>query len=181
MAFMQTTVGMLRSALGPRASLLAFVLAMLACSGCVRSETRDGAQERASKPPSAPRTGGAIEGRILHPAHAAQANTIPAMRICAIGSGAPEQAKRVCVRTRAGQAAYRIDGLPADDYIVVAHASDHSPLYRVGGHMRQMQCIRAPCPSMPATVTVGEGARIAGVDLNEFFAAREDFPALPER
>ncbi len=146
--------------------VLPLVVALSLCSACARSEVHDAPREKPQ--------GGTIEGRIQHPAH-----VIPPMRICAIGSGAPNEARRVCTRNDRDQSRYRIVGLPAGDYIVIAETDARMPLYRFGGHMQQVQCIRAPCPSMPATVTVGEGAHVDGIDLNEFFAEREGFPALP--
>jgi hypothetical protein len=133
------------------------------------SDTGQIPRERAS----ASERGGSIAGKIAHPAH-----VVPAMRICAIGSGAPQQARRVCVRTKRDQTTYRIDGLPADEYIVIAQTESGPAQYRIGGHMQQVQCIRAPCPAMPASVTVSEKAHVDGVDLNDFYDAREDFPAL---
>jgi hypothetical protein len=149
----------------------ALVLALFVCSACVRSETRDEGQHEATAPRNA--HSGAIEGRIQYPGH-----VIPPMRICAIGSGAPDEAKRVCVQTRRDQASYRIEGVPADDYIVIAQTESSVPLYRVGGHVQQVQCIRAPCPEMPAGMSVGENGRIEGVDINQFYDKRDDFPAL---
>ena len=147
-------------------ALVAF--AGIAGSGCARSETRS-----APAPAASGAIEGAIEGSILHPAHA-----IPPMRICAIGSGAPNAAKRVCVDTRRDQGRYRIAGLPADAYVVIAETTDDSAMYRVGGHMQQVQCIRAPCPEMPKSVVVGEGATVDGIDLDRFYDARDDFPSL---
>ncbi len=154
------------------ASTAALMLVLVVCSGCVRSETRERAQ-RESAPPASAKASGVIEGQILHPSH-----VIPPMRICAIGSGAPDQAKRVCVQTRRDQASYRIEGVPADDYIVIAQTKSNVSLYRVGGHMQQVQCIRAPCPEMPAAVSVGENRRVDGIDINQFYDKRDDFPAL---
>ncbi len=162
----------IRSANRPVApATAALVLALFVCSACVRSETRDDGQREATAPRKA--HSGVIEGQILHPSH-----VIPPMRICAIGSGAPDQAKRVCVQTRRDQTSYRIEGVPADDYIVIAQTVGSVSLYRVGGHMQQVQCIRAPCPEMPAGVSVGESARVEGVDINQFYDKRDDFPAL---
>jgi hypothetical protein len=138
---------------------LACLLALsLAASGCAGSEPR-----------AADAKTGSIEGAIQHPAH-----VIPPMRICAIGSGQP--AARICVTTRNNQATYRIDGLAPDDYIVVATASS---LYSVGGHVQSVQCIRAPCREVPATVTVAAGAHVAGIDINGFYRSRDEFPAMP--
>jgi hypothetical protein len=141
------------------------LVALSLCSACARSEVHDA--------PLGKTQGGAIEGRILHPAH-----VIPPMRICAIGSGAPNEARRICIETRRDQSRYRIEGLPADDYIVIAETDGRIPMYRVGGHMQPVQCIRAPCPEMPKTVTVGENAVVDGIDLNVFYDTREDFPSL---
>jgi hypothetical protein len=139
---------------------LACLLALsLVASGCAGSEPR-----------AADAKTGSIEGAIQHPAH-----VIPSMRICAIGSGQP--AARVCVTTRNDQASYRIDGLAPDDYIVIATAQ--GSLYSVGGHVQSVQCIRAPCPEVPATVTVAAGAHVAGIDINGFYEKRDDFPAMP--
>jgi hypothetical protein len=131
------------------------------------SDTSQTPRERTS----ASERGGSIAGKIAHPAHA-----VPAMRICAIGSGAPDQARRICVRTKRDQTAYRIDGLPADEYIVIAQTDGGPAQYRIGGHMRQVQCIRAPCPAMPASVTVSENAQLEGIDINQFYDRRDDFP-----
>ncbi|MFZ5637830.1 MAG: carboxypeptidase-like regulatory domain-containing protein [Pseudomonadota bacterium] len=144
----------------PATVSVALAAALLSASGCAQSGPR-----------AQPATG-AIEGHILHPAHA-----IPAMRICAIAAGAPAQADRVCVSTRSSQGRYRIAGLPPGDYTVIAVAENAH--YPVGGHMQQVQCIRAPCPEMPKTVTVAPGARVVDIDLNGFYERREDFPALP--
>ena len=134
----------------------------LLASGCAGAERRSADAERDART-------GTIEGDIQHPAH-----VIPAMRICAIGSG--KEAPRVCVQTRRDQSTYRIDGLAPDDYIVIAAGSG---LYRIGGHVLQVQCIRAPCPDMPASVTVAAGAKVSGIDINGFYERRDDFPAMP--
>ena len=120
----------------------------------------------------APARRGTIEGRILHPAR-----PIPAMRICAFGEGAPERARRTCVRTRAGQDRYRIAGLVPGTYTVFARAADAT--LPVGAHVLPVRCIRAPCPDMPAAVSVTAGGRTTDVDLNGFYDGRDDFPPLP--
>lgn len=155
------------------AAIAVALVAGLSGSGCAQSGSRVDAPASGSAT-TASATTGSIAGHIQHPAHA-----IPAMRICAIGSGAPAEATRICVRTQRGQGRYRIDGLPADDYVVIAETSDGTALYRVGGHMQQVQCIRAPCPEMPKSVTVTPGATVDGIDLNGFYDRRDDFPALP--
>jgi len=150
----------------PLSISLALAASLLTGSGCARSQPHVDAAPAATGTPA-----GSIAGRILHPAH-----VVPALRICAIGSGAPAEAKRICIDTRASQDTYRIEGLPADDYIVIAAGAGP---YRVGGHMQQVQCIRAPCPDMPASVTVAAGGVVTGIDINGFYEKRDDFPAMP--
>ena len=79
--------------------------------------------------------------------------------------------------TRAAVDTYRIDGLPPGDYQVFAAVP--KGMYRSGGHMQAVQCIRAPCPDQPKTVTVTAGAVLDGIDLGFFDETRADFPALP--
>lgn len=150
---------------------LAFAASLPTGSGCARSQPHSDEAPSSATPTSAGKTG-AIEGRILHPAH-----VVPALRICAIGSGAPTDAKRICIDTRPAEDRYRIDGLPPDDYVVIAAAG--KGLYRIGGHVQPVQCIRAPCPDMPASVTVAAGATVADIDINGFYEKRDDFPAIP--
>lgn len=144
----------------------AALVAGLSSSACAQSG------DRVDAPAGGGAKTGSIAGRILHPAH-----VVPALRICAIGSGAPAEATRICVRTRAHEDRYRIDGLPPGDYIVIASIAEG--MYRVGGHMQPVQCIRAPCPEMPKPVTVAPAAAVDDIDLNGFYERRDDFPALP--
>ncbi len=131
----------------------------LALAGCATA---------ASRPHTAM---GSIEGVIQHPAHA-----VPAMRICAL-STSPTREPHRCITTRAADDTYRIDGLAPGDYQVFADVG--RGMYRIGGHVQQVQCIRAPCPEQPKTVTVTAGATLDGIDLTFFDEARADFPALP--
>lgn len=114
--------------------------------------------------------GGRIEGVIQHPAH-----VVPAMRICAIAIDPPRTPH--CIATRAGDDTYRIDGLPAGEYQVFAAVARRS--YGVGAHTHPVQCIRAPCPEQPKTITLAAGAALGGIDLTFFDETRADFPALP--
>lgn len=150
---------------------LAFAASLPTGSGCARSQPHAGDAQTGTSPPAAGATG-TIEGRILHPAH-----VVPALRICAIGSGAPEEAKHICIDTGPSQDRYRIDGLPPDDYVVIATGKEGP--YRIGGHVQQVQCIRAPCPDMPAPVAVAAGAKVVGIDINGFYEQRDDFPVVP--
>lgn len=117
--------------------------------------------------PSPDPASGSISGRILYPSEVA-----PEMRICAIGANS-----RGCTASPAGRALYRIDQLPAGDYQIVAGLSEGD--MRVGGHVQPVQCIQAPCPDQLKTVTVAAGAAVAGIDLNGFYPARDEFPPLP--
>lgn len=150
--------------------------AALFAAGCAGSEARDPGAPPEASPAPVPATrsaaGGSIAGRIAY-----DAGPAPALRICAIGSGDPAEATHRCVRTAAGATAYRIDGLPADDYSVFAWTDTTPP--RVGGHVRQVQCIRAPCPPMPEGVTLAGGAKVDNVDLDGFYDRRDDFPPQP--
>ena len=111
-----------------------------------------------------------ISGAIVFPAELP-----PAMRICAVpGSGEPP----ICVSSPAGGKQYRLEHLPPGDYQLVAKVAEGDRL-RVGGHMQSVQCVRAPCPDLLATVSVAAAQQQAGIDINEFFVARADFPALP--
>lgn len=149
--------------------------AALSTTACAGSGARDtGSAQDTAPAPAATRsgTGGVIAGRIAYDDGAA-----PALRICAIGSGDPTTSRHVCTTTAPGATDYRITGVPADDYSVFAWT--RSGPSRVGGHVQQVQCIRAPCPPMPMDVTVGSGARVDGVDLNGFYDSRDDFPQMP--
>ena len=148
--------------------------ATLSTPACAGAGARDGGAQDTTPAPATTRssTGGMITGRIAYDDGAA-----PALRICAIGSGDPATARHVCTTTAAGATEYRLTGVPADDYGVFAWT--RSGPSRVGGHVQQVQCIRAPCPPMPMDVTVGSGARVDGVDLNGFYDSRDDFPPMP--
>lgn len=109
-----------------------------------------------------------ISGKIAYPSE-----VTPAMRICAVrGTESP-----VCIDSAAGRTHYRIDRLPAGEFQIVAKLSEGD--MRVGGHVQPVQCIRAPCPDQLKSVSLAAGADVTGVDLNEFYAAREDFPPIP--
>ena len=166
-------MAVLRTHVLPLLALVA-TLSTTACAGAGARDTEATASPpaRATRSDAGGMTGGTIAGRIAYDDGAA-----PALRICAIGSGDPATSRHVCTTTAAGATEYRITGLPADDYGVFAWT--RSGPSRVGGHVQQVQCIRAPCPPMPMDVTVGSGARVDGVDLNGFFDRRDDFPPMP--
>lgn len=154
-------------------SRLAYLLALsVIASGCVGAEPRAADARDDSRNDS---QAGSIEGHIAHPAH-----VIPAMRICAIGSG--ESAQSICVRTGRDQGSYRIDGVVPGDYIVIGASvigAGGDGFYRIGGHVQQVQCIRAPCPEMPVSLSISPGAHLTGIDINGFYDQRDDFPPLP--
>jgi hypothetical protein len=109
-----------------------------------------------------------ISGKIAYPSE-----VTPPMRICAVRSNA----RPICRDSAAGSTHYRFRQLPAGDYQIVAKLSEGD--MRVGGHMQQVQCIRAPCPAQLQTISLAAGADVTGIDLNEFYPAREDFPPIP--
>ena len=116
-----------------------------------------------------PRGTSTVAGLIQFPGKA-----VPAMRVCALNT----QTKAVsCVKTRAGQTKYLIKGLVAAEYQVLANVKDNE--LRVGGHMLQVQCIRAPCPALLNSVLLKAKESKTGIHLNGFYPSREDFPALP--
>ena len=142
---------------------LSFITLPMIAGGCT------GAEPRAADVRNDSRTG-SIEGGIIHPAH-----VIPQMRICAIGSG--QSAKSVFVRTRHNQTGYRIDGIDPGDYVVISSRSGGS--YQIGGHVQQVQCIRAPCPDMLVPLSISPGTHLTGIDINGFYDKRDDFPPMP--
>jgi hypothetical protein len=146
------------SAYAMRFAALATTLALAACA------TAPG-PGRAERPVE-----GSIEGVIQHPGH-----VVPTMRVCAFAADPARMPH--CIATRAGDDTYRIDGLPAGEYQVFAEAA--RGLHRFGGHLQAVQCIRAPCPEQPKTITLAPGAALGGIDLTFFDEARADFPALP--
>lgn len=142
-------------------------LAALAATACVaQSGGRTGA------PADTPAGMGGIGGAIAFADGAA-----PALRICALGEAdARGVIPRRCVDTPTGARAYRIDGLAPGAYSVLAETRDARRLS--GGHLQQVQCIRAPCPEMPATVNVTAGNTTDGIVVGGFQAHRDDLPAL---
>jgi len=166
------------TACGTGAGVGAGAAANVGASAGTGAPVGGGNAARADAPPSARMSGGRasnarISGVIMHPAQA-----VPPMRICAISDKtAPVPAPDVCIDTVAGADDYSLDGLRAGTYQIVARA-DRAGL-SVGGHVRPVRCIRAPCPEMLAEVTLVAGERREGVDLNGFYDAREDFPAVP--
>lgn len=119
--------------------------------------------------PRVERGNASISGRIVYPSE-----VTPAMRVCAVR--APEAAP-LCLDSRAGRTHFTLKGLPAGDYQIVAKLAEGD--IRVGGHVQEVQCVRAPCLNPLKTISVAAGERVSGADLNEFDAAREDFPTIP--
>lgn len=146
-----------------RARWLLCVLAGLATTACV---AQSGGRT------DAPSATGAVGGAIAFPDGAP-----PALRICALGeANADGVIPRHCVDTPAGARSYRIAGLSPGAYSVLAETRDARRLS--GGHLRAVQCIRAPCPEVPADVSVTAGGDTAGIDVAGFQAHRDDLPAL---
>jgi len=136
------------------------LLAMLALVACATNTPDTTAGTKAT---------GSIAGAVQSPIKA-----VPAMRICALNA---ETRAATCIKTASGQSKYRIENLPAADYRIVAGIEQGQ--YKLGGHMLQVQCIRAPCPAMLKTVSLTSGQVLDNIDLNGFYEARDDFPVLP--
>ncbi|MGH8049675.1 MAG: hypothetical protein ACRERV_14520 [Methylococcales bacterium] len=117
-----------------------------------------------------PKDNGSIGGMIQYPGQA-----IPPMRICAFNA---ETQKAACVKIKAGEPKYRIANLPAAEYQIIAKVEQAK--MKVGGHMLQVQCIRAPCPALLKSVSLQTGQALAEVPLNGFYESRNDFPVLPK-
>lgn len=109
-----------------------------------------------------------LGGVVRHPAH-----VVPALRICALPAdgGAP-----TCTDARAHADRWQLR-VPAGEYQVFAWPADGAR--GTGAYLQPVQCIRAPCPPMPATVSVKAGEVRGDVDLTGFDAARTDLPAAP--
>jgi len=113
---------------------------------------------------------GSIGGLIQYQGH-----VIPAMRICAMDTQGQAAA---CMKTMAGHAKYTIRQLPAGEYRIIADVLQWE--LKVGGHMQQVQCIRAPCPPMLKPVSLQDGQVLDKIDLDGFYYERKDFPVLPK-
>lgn len=111
-----------------------------------------------------------IGGVIQYPGQA-----LPSLRICALDR---QTQGATCVKTKSGESRYRIANLPAGDYQIIAEARQGH--LKVGGHMLQVQCIRAPCPAQLKSVSLQPGQVLEQIDLNGFYESREDFPAMPK-
>ena len=140
-----------------RGLLLVSLGVLVALSGCA-----------AAPSPRPDHAGASLSGLVRYPSEGA-----PAMRICAL----PTQGTATCMNTVDGQHDYRISGLAGGEYRVVAALSEGD--MRVGGHVAEVQCIRAPCPPMLKTVVLPDGADLTGIDINGFYPPRADFPTLP--
>jgi hypothetical protein len=139
-----------------RRLLLVSLASLVLLSGC------------ASPSPRAASMGASLGGLVSYPSESA-----PAMRICAL----PASGTATCVNTSDGQREYRISGLAGGEYRVIAALTEGE--MRVGGHVAEVQCIRAPCPAMLKSVLLPAGADVTGIDINGFYPSRADFPPLP--
>jgi len=87
---------------------------------------------------------------------------VPALRICAL---AQDAGTTRCVRTRAGQAQYRIEDLTPGRYHVMGWLLAGE--LRLIAHATSIRCIRAPCPSdRLRDVELPAGAQLHGIDLD---------------
>ncbi len=109
-----------------------------------------------------------LGGVVEHPAH-----VVPAMRICAMPT---DGGAAVCVDKRAHEDRWQLS-VPAGEYQVFAWSD--RPGDGPGAYLQPVQCIRAPCPPMPATVRVRAGDVRDDIDVSGFEDARTDLPASP--
>lgn len=109
-----------------------------------------------------------LGGAVQHPAH-----VVPAMRICAVPA---DGGAAICVDKPAHAGLWRLS-VPAGEYQMFAWPSRGDD--GTGAYLQPVQCIRAPCPPMPATVRVRAGEVRDDLDLTGFDPARTDLPAAP--
>ena len=109
-----------------------------------------------------------LGGVVQHPAH-----VVPAMRICAVPA---DGGHAVCADKPAHEDRWQLS-VPAGEYQVFAWPARGLP--GTGAYLQPVQCIRAPCPPMPATVRVRPGEVRLDLDLTGFDASRTDLPAAP--
>ena len=109
-----------------------------------------------------------IGGVVMHPA-----KVVPAMRVCASPT---EGGADLCADKPAHADRWQMR-VPAGEYQVFAWPVDGAR--GTGAYLQPVQCIRAPCPPMPATVRVGPGEVRDDIDLTGFDASRTDLPAAP--
>lgn len=102
-----------------------------------------------------------------------RAHVVPAMRICAMPT---DGGAAVCVDKRAHEDRWQLS-VPAGEYQVFAWSD--RPGDGPGAYLKPVQCIRAPCPPMPATVRVRAGDVRDDIDVSGFEDARTDLPASP--
>lgn len=121
---------------------------------------------------SAPQAGG-IEGRLGYPAE-----SLPAMRIVAFQVATGQY---YSVDTVAGQASYRLDGLPEGKYNVLAYTlgSESFPAGLAGGYTQVVMCGMGPeCTDHGLVdVIVFDGEITPGVDILDWL--QPNFPPMP--
>jgi hypothetical protein len=119
----------------------------------------------------APVAAGSIAGHV-----AIASDPLPALRVCAIDTG--NASRHRCVRTRTGQAEYRLDDVPPGQYAVFAWSADGTQVLRA---RQTIMCIRAPCPpGDPIVVDLAAGDHYDRAHLNEAAAAFPGMPAQPK-
>jgi hypothetical protein len=138
-------------------------LLIFAIVACVGSTTSVAASNKI-------KDSGSIAGVIHYPG-----KQIPSMRVCAFNT---ETKATSCIKTKEGQTNYFIKSLPVAEYYILADIAQGE--LKVGGHMLQVQCIRAPCPALLKSLKLKARQKMVGVDLNNFYQSREDFPLLPK-
>lgn len=114
-----------------------------------------------------------IAGRIEYPGE-----SLPALQVCAYRS---DNGGAACVRTAREQNRYRIERLPAGDYLLWAWLLAPEGEMRVMRALHAVQCFRAPCLPQPRTVRLPEDTAVDGITLNDAAESYPDQPVAPFR
>lgn len=115
--------------------------------------------------------GGAIAGALSYPGE-----SLPPMRVCAfeLANGTP-----YCTATTRQQAAYRIDGVPRGDYLVVAFPQEEGGT--PGGYSECVPKLDASCTDHALrVVVVNAGATTSNIDPADFYTDEEDRADWPQ-
>lgn len=116
---------------------------------------------------------GGVEGRLGYPA-----DSIPAMRVVAFQVATGQY---YSVDTVAGQASYRLEGLPEGKYNVLAYTlgSESVPVGLSGGYTQAVMCGMGPeCTDHGLVdVIVFDGELTPGVDILDWL--QPNFPPMP--
>ena len=113
---------------------------------------------------------GRITGTLSYPSE-----YLPPMRVCAFELA---EATPYCVRTGKNQAQYRLDGVPAGDYLVLAFPQEADAL--PGGYTGCVRDLTAACRDHDLQpVIVAAGQTTQDIDPADYYADAADWPQEP--